>query len=402
MAAKRKSRDIELAQRCLDQARKRLMRQRRRVARQLGERRNASAAKRLLSVFEKRELRAQRFLETVQGWHQKHPHKRFDKDVKRRLLSRKTVDKSKADKTSQWPKQVEGALIRQFPTAPIYRAYIVDLWNKYYSLGLPNAHFVSEICNGKTDTVAQRVWEMMLAVHFDSLGFGLMTSDAGPDLRIEHNGHVTWIEAVCPTASGLPAQWTRSLSHGEFIVGDVPHNEVLLRWTSAIDEKRKKLAEYRKSGLVGPEDSFVIAVNGGQLGRMPLNEGISQMPYAFEAVYPAGATTIEIDRATGKSVRSFKSIRPNVQNANGSLVPTTTFLDPANAAISAVIGYSSDRSAGPQLSADVVHNHLAARPVPLGLLGSDNTEWGKVSESKSGIEIGKLESKPENWAAARL
>jgi hypothetical protein len=56
------------------------------------------------------------------------------------------------------------------------------------------------------------------------------------------------------------------------------------------------------------------------------------------------------------------------------------FMDPDNAGISAVIGYSSDRSETPLLTADVVHNHLAEQQVGQGLLGPDNTEWGKVSD----------------------
>ncbi|MFZ2157883.1 MAG: hypothetical protein WAV72_17415 [Bradyrhizobium sp.] len=391
MAANRKNRDVEVARQHLNAARRRLKRQQKRVARQLAEGRDVAAAQELLLTFEKRTTHALYFLEALQGWHRKHPHRRIDKRIKCRLLNRKVRDGTNKDKSSQWTEQVKAALEKQFPAAPHYRAYVFDLWEKFVSLGLPNAHFVSEICSGKINKVTQRVWEMMLAAHFDALGFAMTNADEGPDLRFEHDGRVIWIEAICPTAAGLPAQWMQPLSAGEFIVGDVPHNETLLRWTTAIDEKRKKLAEYQKKGLVRPEDSFVIAVNGGQLGRLPLNEGISQMPYALEAVYPAGPTTIEVDRATGQFVRSFKSLRPQVQNAKGKPVPTTIFMDPDNAAISAVIGYSSDRSKSPQLTADLVHNHLAARPIPLGLLGPDNTEWGKVSESGNGIEIGKLD-----------
>ena len=231
---------------------------------------------------------------------------------------------------------------------------------------------------------------MMLASHVDALGFALTSADEGPDLRIVHDGRVIWVEAVCPTAAGLPEQWMRPLDAGEFVVGDVPHNEVLLRWTASIDEKRKKLTGYRKNGLVRPEDAYVIAVNGGQLGRLPLNEGISQLPYALEAVYPAGPTSIEINRATGQFVRSFKSLRPTVLNANGEPVPTTVFMEQDNAGISAVIGYSSDRSDTPRLTVDVVHNHLAKQPVGKGVLGPDNTEWGQVSDTGQEIEIGKL------------
>jgi hypothetical protein len=70
------------------------------------------------------------------------------------------------------------------------------------------------------------------------------------------------------------------------------------------------------------------------------------------------------------------------------------FMDPDNAGISAVIGYSSDRSETPLLTADVVHHHLAEQQVGQGLLGPDNTEWGKVSDIGQEIEIGKLGATP--------
>ena len=65
-------------------------------------------------------------------------------------------------------------------------------------------------------------------------------------------------------------------------------------------------------------------------------------------------------------------------------------MDRGNAAVSAVLAYSSDRSEAPILTADIVHNHLATKPVDLGLLGPDNVEWGKVGEDGGEIEVGKL------------
>jgi hypothetical protein len=377
MAPKRKSLDVELARRHLDAGQRRFERQQKRVARQIAERRDPSAAQKLLTTLEMRLAHARYYLEALQGWHRKHPYRRIDGSVNRRLLDRKVRGKRKVDKTSQWNEQVVAALEKQFPDAPHYRSYVSNLWKKYLSLGLPNGHFVSEICSGKMETVAQRVWEMMLAAHFDALGFAMTSPNEGPDLRIGHDGHIIWIEAICPTPAGIPQDWMQPLSDGEFVVGDVPHNETLLRWTAAIKEKRDKLAEYQKKGVVRPEDSFVIAVNGGQLGRMPLNEGISQMPYALEAVYPAGPITLEIDQASGKVIRSFRSIRAHVLNANDEPVPTTAFLDRDNAAVSGVIGYSSDRSKSPLLTTDLVHNHLATNPIERGLLGPDNVEWAK-------------------------
>src|SRR5258707_15491185 len=123
---------------------------------------------------------------------------------------------------------------------------------------------------------------------------------------------------------------------GEIRFGEVPHNEVLLRWTSAIKAKSHKLKEYRAKGIVGPNDSYVIAVNGCQLGAFPLQHGVSRFPYAVEAVYAAGPIGIPIDKETGKIGDAFVSIRPAIQNAKGAAVPTALFVDQDYAGISAI------------------------------------------------------------------
>jgi type I restriction enzyme S subunit len=64
-----------------------------------------------------------------------------------------------------------------------------------------------------------------------------------------------------------------------------PHEQMLLRWTSAIKEKWEKLIGSQdgtfkgwvEKGIVVPEDAYVIAVNGRQLrGAFPALTGISQ------------------------------------------------------------------------------------------------------------------------------
>jgi hypothetical protein len=42
----------------------------------------------------------------------------------------------------------------------------------------------------------------------------------------------------------------------------------------------------------------------------------------------------------------------------------------------------------------------AGCPIPHGLMGPDNTEWGKVSENENEIEIGKLDRETEHLRAA--
>jgi type I restriction enzyme S subunit len=285
---------------------------------------------------------------------------------------------------------VKTAFEKQFPDASRYRAWLVALWDKYASLGLANAHFVSELASGKKNVVFQRLWEMMIARHLDALGFKLTTSDEGPDFRIVDAGKTIWIEAICPEAMGIPPDWLEGPKPGEVKVGSVPNTEILLRWTAAVQEKRKKLDGYIKKGIVKKGDAYVIAVNGGQLGAFRSEHGISRFPYALEAVYPVGPIGIPINPASGEFGHPFVSTRVKIENANGSPVPTTVFLDKANADVSAVIAFSGDRSEQAILPLIVIHNHFASVPIPKGIFGAKIEEWETEEDGEDGVLVRKI------------
>lgn len=115
-----------------------------------------------------------------------------------------------------------------------------------------------------------------------------------PDFLLIENGRRIWIEVVCPQPGGIPLDWLEWVPG----VGDVPHNQILLRWTTAIKEKTEKLLGsldgqrrgYLDKGVVEPSDSYVIVVNGCRLRHGPFAslEGITQYPYAVEAALAWG------------------------------------------------------------------------------------------------------------------
>jgi hypothetical protein len=345
--------------------RKRVNRLRRRVERIRQERRDATRAERLLRVF----MRAQALRE-----------KRL-----RALLHPKVA------KSAQWNAQVLRFLEEHYANAPNYRASLVALWRKYQSLGLPNAHFVSEFTSGKKTVVFQRAWEMMLARHLDAQHHHLTTADEGPDFRFEHNGLIVWVEAISPEPTGLPDDWLEPLKPGEFKVGNVPHQEILLRWTAAIKAKWDKLKGYRAKNIVGSNDAYVVAVNGCQLGRFPLEHGVSRFPYAVEAVYALGPIAMTVNQDTGRIGKPFVTIRPKIETAKGAPVPTSLFFDATYKGISAIIACSLDRSDDPDLPVDVVHNFLASVPVPQRILGRGGQEWIAEPDGTDGVTLGPLE-----------
>ena len=99
---------------------------------------------------------------------------------------------------------------------------------------------------------------------------------------------------------GVPGDWLEHPKPNEFKTGDVPHTEVLLRWTAALKAKCDKLDIDLKKKIIGENDAYVIAINGCQLGAFALNHGVSRYPYAVEAVYALGPVAIPIDKETGR------------------------------------------------------------------------------------------------------
>jgi len=292
-----------------------------------------------------------------------------------------------ADKSKQWNSQVLAFLEKQYATAPHYKASLVSLWEKYLALGLPNAHFVSEFTSGKKQCVFQRSREMMVARHLDAQNHKIITADQGPDFRFEYDGITVWVEAISPEPKGLPADWMEGPKLNETKVGDFPHNEILLRWTAAFKEKWEKLGKYKAAGIVSEKDAYVVAINGCQLGALPMHHGVSRYPFAVEAVYCVGPVAFNIDPETRKIGSPFVTIRTSILNANGSPVPTSPFVDPMYAGVSAVVALTMDRSDDATLPWDVVHNHFASVPLPNGVLGSASDEWVTEAVGTAGEEI---------------
>lgn len=296
-------------------------------------------------------------------------------------------------KADSMDREVTAFLDRQFTDVPVYKASLLALWQTYLALGLPTAHFVREFTSGKRAAIFQRAWEMMLARHLNAQGHRLTSPEHGPDFRFDYRGLTVWVEAVSPEPKGIPDDWMQAPKANEFKVGTFPHNEILLRWTAAIKEKWEKLGKYRQAGIVRDPDAYVIAVNGCQLGALPLNHGISRFPFAVEAVYCVGPVAVPVNPETGRIGQSFVTEQTRILNANAAPVPTSLFVDPGYAGISAIIACSTDRSSSATLPLDIVHNHFARVRVPERILGSDGDEWvaDPVGTAGEEIDLRKLE-----------
>ena len=258
---------------------------------------------------------------------------------------------------------------------------LIRVCNGFTSSGLADQNFGSQLTSGKDSEFWSRLSEALVA---DCLGMKKIStrpdSSGGPDFLLLHEGKKVWIEVTCPEPMGVPSNWSNPTES----VQDFPHKAILLRWTAAIASKSTRLigepqeqsGGYLHSGLVGPDDAYVIAVNSCQLrnGPFPALYGISQFPFAAEAVLPIGPLTVTIDRELGEVTERSHMYQPNITNNNNSNVPTNLFLDPRYVPISAIWGVDlNDQSViGVSQPTVVVHNPNANNPIPKRFLAADN------------------------------
>jgi type I restriction enzyme S subunit len=279
---------------------------------------------------------------------------------------------AKQSKLARMDEKARAFIQAQFARAPLLHAEMLELWTTFRGLGLPTTDFFTEFTSGKQPSLMQRNWEMLLARHLHLQGHKLSCQEPGPDFSFDLNGTTVWVEAIAPEPTGFPPEWLDDEFSG---VRNFPHEQMLLRWTSALDEKWKKLAKYRKKGIVGPLDAYVVAINGCQLSRFPDSRGITQMPFGVEAVFPVGPLVYRVDGDTGRIRDGSISERFHIIKSNNTPIPTTPFLDPDYSGVSAVIGCAAARTYGKPLDIHVVHNPRADVPLPLGVLGGQDDEW---------------------------
>ncbi|CCQ72767.1 restriction endonuclease subunit S [Magnetospira sp. QH-2] len=284
--------------------------------------------------------------------------------------------------------QVETFLEARYADNTEVMECLKDLFRRYGRWGLKDSSFESKFTSGRDADFFAYLWEMVLASHLKNLGLDLQSADEGPDFGFLYKGQKIWIEAVCPGPEGLSEDWLRISKAGEAPrAQSVPHEQMLLRWTAALKEKKEKLTgRPRRSGgwrpgylekeVVGGGEPYVVAVSSCRLGptSLHLHNSISQLPFAVEAAFPVGPIELVIDRQTMKTVDQRYSNRRFIKNQNDADVPTDSFLNPDYSGVSALLGTPAgiDAACGGKPPIVLVHNPLADNPLPQGILGVDH------------------------------
>lgn len=253
-----------------------------------------------------------------------------------------------------------------------------ELLSSYVKSGMAPPNLQRELETGKKSKLFAHVWEAMLYQSLLELGSKFVPSRVtkagqdGPDFGIVIEGRTIWIEATVPEPIDLPPEWLAPPKIGECRVREMPHEAMLLRWTNAISTKRAKVDRYLEKGVVDRKDSVFIAINACRLSDFSMDDhGITQLPYAVEAVFPVGPIAIKISPYENNNSEAIRTLRYSIEKKTGIHVSTGNFLDPAYASISGVIGCINKDTLDNPLRLTVVHNPLAVNPVPTNLFHAE-------------------------------
>ncbi len=186
-------------------------------------------------------------------------------------------------------------------------------------------------------------------------------ADEGPEFFVELDGRRVWIEAIAPRGGHGP---DKVLEFPPGTAFNVPTEQVLLRYTHALAEKRTKYLRDVEKGIVRSDDSYVVAINCREIPHARYGGVI---PYALQAFLPFGPLTADYDLQTGKIINRYFTKRESISKLKGTKIPTTAFLDPSYACISAIIHSAVDAANAPVVFGEdlfILHNPIASRPIP--------------------------------------
>lgn len=270
--------------------------------------------------------------------------------------------------------------------------WLEDAWSSHRGIADPD--FVSEFTSGDDEKFHQRFWEMLLTRRIEDWGLSPIIRRGGPDVTVEKDGVKLHLEAIAPSpGSGADAVPRSYLVPAEITVGEaivaqnVPHEQILLRWTSAIAEKGKKYAGYLKSGVVANNDCCVIAINSLMLGHDGFI-GISQWPAAVEATHPFGPIEVLFNQHSLEIVEQRLAYKPAAMKINRSPVSKDGFWGSEYQHISAILACQIDYCApfgSRRHEPIVVHNINANVPLPKEAFPSVREYWVERTENLATI-----------------
>jgi len=137
------------------------------------------------------------------------------------------------------------------------KTFVELLWPQYRHLA--DTHF----CQDATNHFLARFWEMYLAVTLNNNGFKLERyGNAGPEFFFMHNDRKVWVEAVAP-GPGEGNDRVPGYSYGKFEEGlkveSTPEEKILLRFTNALDSKKRKYSIDLQKRIIASNDLYILS-----------------------------------------------------------------------------------------------------------------------------------------------
>lgn len=212
--------------------------------------------------------------------------------------------------------------------------YMERLWEKYRPY-CGDSHFVSEF----KDKFRARWWELFLANSILDGGFQLQKgSSEGPDICLDINGQKTWIEAISMDNGdiGKPDS-VPEVTYGR--VNTVPSDKILLRLTSGIETKKKKIQGYIRKGIVKPKDAVIIALNMSGVSHADVSETDYDLPMGALICYGKAESVmlVPLDPSRKDQIEVYNPDRLKLNKASGSEVNSAFFLNEENSFITGII-----------------------------------------------------------------
>ena len=154
-----------------------------------------------------------------------------------------------------------------------------------------------------------------------------------------------------------------------------PEDKLHLRYTSALEEKYRKLKGYRDEGIVSPADALVIAVFQGGILDADLHD--VTLPSIAKVLFGLGEEYLEVNPYSNRAPKPGIKRRLHIEKSNKANVPAAFFHDPKTEIVSAVLqGDTFMRSEwAAKDSLTMIHRQGASVRIPLEALPARCEMW---------------------------
>lgn len=154
-----------------------------------------------------------------------------------------------------------------------------------------------------------------------------------------------------------------------------PDEPLALRYTSAVQEKTRKITSYRTRNIVAPTEPVIIAMNQGAIRDSDLHD--VELPLAMKVLYGVGDTVLRVDPYAHTPEVEIRH-RMEIQNSSGVPASAAIFAEPTSAVIAGVMLARTNIFNlfwGRRRKLLMAHNPNATAAVPVGALAWRGEVW---------------------------